>query len=438
MSFPNHPSDGGSATAIALRDVEPLVNGTGLSTCRFCGEFLKDVFADLGTSPLANSLLTAEDLSRGEVHYPLEVRVCRRCFLVQLPEVAAPRSIFTDYPYFSSYSDSWLRHAQAYVEHMAAHRGIGPAKRVLEIASNDGYLLRHFVARGNSVLGVEPARNVAAAADAAGVPTLVEFFGLDLARELRRRGDAFDLVVANNVLAHVPALNDFVGGVRAVLAPGGLVTMEFPHLLRLMEQTQFDTIYHEHFSYFSLGTVAEIFAAHGLLIVDVDELPTHGGSLRVYAAHEGDAVSHPGDSVRRVLELERRAGLRGLPAYRAFAERVEQRKRDLLRFLIAAKDDGARIAAYGAAAKGVTLLAFCGIRADLLDCVVDRSPHKQGKFLPGVRLPIVAPEALLSSPPDYLLLLAWNLKDEILHQMAPLRSSGCRFVVPIPELRVLD
>jgi 2-polyprenyl-3-methyl-5-hydroxy-6-metoxy-1,4-benzoquinol methylase len=407
-------------------------------SCRFCGEPLHHVVVDLGMSPLANSLLTQEELSQPEIHYPLEPRVCGRCFLVQLPEVATPEHIFSEYPYFSSYSDSWLRHAEAYVRHVATHRGIGPEKRVLEIASNDGYLLRYFRARGNRVLGIEPAGNVAAAAEAEGIPTLVAFFGLKLAEALRGRSGTFDLVVANNVLAHVPALNDFVAGVRTVLASDGLVTMEFPHLQRLIEHTQFDTIYHEHLSYFSLATVVEIFESHELTIVDVDELSTHGGSLRIYATHATAQTRPKTENVHRVLDQERRAGLRELGTYAEFAQRVRQRKHDLLGFLVSAKAEGACIAAYGAAAKGITLLCYCGIRSDLVDYVVDRSPHKQGMFLPGVRLPILAPEALLRRQPRYLLILAWNLKDEIVEQMAHLRELRCRFVVPIPELHVLD
>jgi SAM-dependent methyltransferase len=416
------------------RDAEPQ-----LATCRFCDEPLRHVVADLGTVPLANALLAPHELARGEIFYPLEARVCERCFLVQLPELATPDQIFSDeYPYYSSYSDTWLRHAESYVDHMVTDLGVGADRRVLEIASNDGYLLRYFHARGNPVLGIEPARNVALVAEAAGIPTLVEFFGLDLARALRRRGETFDLVVANNVLAHVPALNDFVAGVPLVLAADGIVTMEFPHLLQLLEQTQFDTIYHEHFSYFSLATASEILAKHGLAIVDVDELETHGGSLRIYARHAATAPGPPSASVRRVLESERKAGLRDFSAYSSFAERVKERKRDLLSFLIAAKRDGAVVAAYGAAAKGNTLLCYCGVSTDLVNYVVDRSPHKQGMYLPGSRLPILAPDALCETRPDYLLILAWNLKDEVMEQMAYLREHGCRFVVPIPEVRVLD
>jgi SAM-dependent methyltransferase len=412
--------------------VEDLV---AAPTCRSCGAPLEHVFADLGSSPLANSYLRAEDLPKPEPFYPLTVYVCVGCFLVQLPESASPEEIFGDYAYFSSISESWLRHARAYVESISERLGLGGESRVIEIASNDGYLLQYFLERGVPALGVEPAGNVAAAAVERGIPTRVAFFGTETAEALVAEGLAADLVLGNNVLAHVPDLNDFVEGVRVLLKPDGTATFEFPHLLRLVEETEFDTIYHEHFSYFSLLAVQRVFAAHGLEVVDVEELPTHGGSLRLYVRHEG--TQEPDGRVEDLLARERESGLDGLERYAAFEQQVRAAKRDLLEFLIAARRDGAHVAAYGAAAKGNTLLNYCGIRADLLDYVVDRSPHKQGLFLPGTRLPIHAPEHVAETRPDFLLILAWNLRDEIVRQMEHVGGWGCRFVTPIPTVEVL-
>jgi SAM-dependent methyltransferase len=395
---------------------------------------LEHVFADLGSSPLANSYLRAEDLAKAEPFYPLTVYVCGDCFLVQLPESASPESIFSDYAYFSSTSESWIRHAQAYVESISERLSLGPESQVVEIASNDGYLLQWFVERGVPVLGVEPAANVAADAVERGIPTRVAFFGSATANELLAEGLAADLLLGNNVLAHVPDLNDFVAGVATLLKPGGTATFEFPHLLQLIEQTEFDTIYHEHFSYFSLLAVAPVFERHGLGVVDVEELPTHGGSLRLYVGHEG----RPGKRVEELLARERAAGLDGLERYARFEQQVRAVKRDLLELLIGARRDGAQIAGYGAAAKGNTLLNYCGIRADLLDYVVDRSPHKQGLFLPGTRLPIHPPERIAESRPDLVLILPWNLRDEIVRQMAHVRDWGGRFVVPVPTATVLE
>jgi SAM-dependent methyltransferase len=390
-------------------------------------------FADLGSSPLANTYLTEDQLEEREPFYPLRVYVCERCFLVQLPPVATPEELFVDYAYFSSYSDSWVRHARDYVERMVDRFGFGADSKVVEVASNDGYLLQHFSDRGVPVLGIEPARNVAAAAQEAGIPTLVEFFGLETAQRLHARGEASDLVVANNVLAHVPDLRDFVGGVRALLKPEGVATMEFPHVLRLIEKTEFDTIYHEHLSYFSLMTIERLFTEAGLTLFDVEELPTHGGSLRIYARRSEDArpeiVAHPG----KLLQLELEAELDRIETYTGFDERVRSVKRELLEFLIGAKREGKSIVGYGAPAKATTLLNYCGIRGDFLDYVVDRSPHKQGRFLPGTHLEICDPSEVERTKPDYLLLLAWNLKDEVLEQMSHVRRFGCRFVVPIPE-----
>jgi SAM-dependent methyltransferase len=411
--------------------VEDLV---ATPACRSCGARLEHVFADLGSSPLANSYLRPEDLAKPEPFYPLTVYVCADCFLVQLPESASPEEIFGDYAYFSSTSESWLRHARDYVEAVTERLGLGADSQVVEIASNDGYLLQWFVERGVPVLGVEPAANVAAEAVERGIPTRVAFFGSATAEELLAEGLAADLLLGNNVLAHVPDLNDFVAGVRILLKPGGTATFEFPHLLQLIEHSEFDTIYHEHFSYFSLLAVGPVFERHGLGVVDVEELPTHGGSLRLYVQHDG----RPGERVEALLARERQAGLNGLERYAEFERQVRAVKRDLLELLIGLRREGAQVAGYGAAAKGNTLLNYCGIRADLLDYVVDRSPHKQGLFLPGTRLPIHAPERIAETKPDYVLILPWNLRDEIVGQMAHVRDWGGRFVVPIPTATVLE
>jgi SAM-dependent methyltransferase len=404
--------------------------------CRFCGAPLHEVFADLGMSPLSNSYLRPEELQAPEPFYPLCAYVCGRCFLVQLPAAASPETIFSDYAYFSSYSETWLRHARDYAEQAIARFALGPASQVVEIASNDGYLLRWFRERGVPVLGVEPARNVAAAAEAAGIPTLVRFFGLELARELRAAGRRADLLVGNNVLAHTPALDDFVAGLAELLAPRGVATLEFPHLEKLIAGNQFDTIYHEHFSYFSLTAVERVFAARRLELFDVEELPTHGGSLRVYLRHAGSGEP-PAPAVAALRAREARAGVESLDYYRSFGERVKETKRRLLEFLIAAKRDGRTVAGYGAPAKGNTLLNYCGVRSDFIDYTVDRSPHKQGLYLPGTRIPIHHPDRLRETRPDYVLVLPWNLRDEIVAQMADVRGWGGRFVVAIPEVEVL-
>jgi SAM-dependent methyltransferase len=417
--------------------LEDLVSRPDLG-CRFCGASLSHVFVDLGASPLANSYLEPEDLGRAEPFYPLCVYVCDQCFLVQLPEEERAEAIFSDYAYFSSYSESWLRHAATYAQAMVERFGLGPGHQVVEIASNDGYLLRWFKERGIPVLGIEPARNVAAAAEEAGIPTLVKFFGEATARELAAAGMRADLLVGNNVLAHVPDLNDFVAGLKILLAPSGVLTMEFPHLLRLMEEDQFDTIYHEHYSYFSFTTVRKVFAAHGLTLFDVEELPTHGGSLRIYARHDDDLAKVIDEQVGDLLAREEAAGLERLETYSSFGEQVQRVKRGLLQFLIRTKEEGRSVAAYGAPAKGNTLLNYCGIRTDFLDYTVDRSPHKQGRYLPGTRIPIHAPDRLRETRPDYVLILPWNLKEEIVEQMADVRSWGGRFVVAIPEVRILE
>jgi SAM-dependent methyltransferase len=357
---------------------------------------------------------------------------------VQLEEFETPAQIFNDYAYFSSYSDTWLAHAKAYTRAMTQRLGLGPTSFVVEIASNDGYLLQYFVEQGVPVLGIEPAANVAAVAEKKGVPTLVKFFGTKTATDLVSSGRKADLILGNNVLAHVPDLNDFVRGMTVLLKPGGVVSMEFPHLLRLMQESQFDTIYHEHFSYISFLVAERVFAAHGLTLFDVDELPTHGGSLRIYARHAANAALPVSRNVAELRAREQAAGLERADTYRSFAEQVKAAKRSLLKFLISAKEAGKRVVGYGAPAKGNTLLNYCGVRSDLLEFTVDRSPHKQGRFLPGVRIPIYAPERIVEERPDYVLILPWNLKDEIVAQMAGIRAWGGRFVVPIPETRVIE
>jgi SAM-dependent methyltransferase len=405
--------------------------------CRFCGASLRHTFVDLGMSPLANTYITPAQLNQMEPFYPLHVYVCERCFLVQLEEFASPEHIFRDYAYFASYSDTWLRHAQLYVEMAIERFGLDAHSQVVEIASNDGYLLQYFIAKGIPVLGIEPAANVAETAIQKGIPTCVEFFGTDTARRLGAEGLQADLIVGNNVLAHVPNLNDFVRGLKLLLQPNGVITLEFPHLLCLMAENQFDTIYHEHFSYFSFSTVEQIFATHGLTLFDVEELPTHGGSLRIYAGHADDAGTTRAPRVADLNAREEAAGLTCLDSYLAYNECVKETKRKLLTFLMAAKRAGKCIVGYGAAAKGNTLLNYCGIRSDFIDYTVDRSPHKQGRFLPGTHLPIYHPDKIKETRPDFLLILPWNLVDEITEQMGYIREWGGQFVVPIPEARVI-
>ncbi|MEM6454130.1 MAG: class I SAM-dependent methyltransferase [Acidobacteriota bacterium] len=408
--------------------------------CRFCDAVLTDILVDLGLSPLANDYVPRARHGASERFYPLCVYRCSACDLVQLPAVEIPpEDIFGDYAYFSSYAESWLRHAEAYAETMTARLDLDASSRVVEIASNDGYLLQYFVARGIPVLGVEPARNVAEVAIEKGVPTRCAFFGRELAEAMVAEGQQADLLVANNVLAHTPHLNDFVAGLRTVLAPGGLLTVEFPHLVRMIEENQFDTIYHEHFSYFRFGVVCRLFASHGLTVVDVDELPTHGGSLRVHARRDDDPrASAPAPAVAALRQRERDAGYDTDAPYDRFAARVHATKRALLRFLLDEAEAGRTVVGYGAPAKGNTLLNFCGVRSDLLRFTVDRSPHKQGHLLPGTRIPIHAPDAIREARPDRVLILPWNLRDEIMDQMADIAAWGGRFVVAIPELTVLD
>lgn len=412
------------------------MSSSNQSGCRFCGCKLDHTFVDLGVSPLVQSFLTVEQLNQMEPFYPLQVFVCGNCFLVQLREFVAPEQIFSDYLYFASYSDTWLAHAKRYTEEMVRRFAIKHDSLVVEIASNDGYLLQYFVEKAVPVLGIEPAANVAAVAVQKGIPSLVKFFSSQAARELVASGRRADLLLGNNVLAHVPNINDFIAGMKILLKPTGVITMEFPHLMRLMEENQFDTIYHEHFSYFSFLTVEKIFAAHGLTLFDVQELPTHGGSLRIFARHSEDASKPVGARVAELRVREESKGYASLETYARFAEQVKETKRKLLEFLIQAKRDGKKVAAYGAAAKGNTLLNYCAIRTDFLDYTVDRSPHKQGRFLPGTHIPVYSPDQIRKTRPDYLLILPWNLKDEIIQQNAYIRDWGGRFVVPIPELTV--
>jgi SAM-dependent methyltransferase len=404
--------------------------------CRFCATTLQHTVVDLGMSPLCESYVTAEQLNHMEPYYPLHVYVCHQCFLVQVQEYVSPEAIFREYAYFSSYSDSWLAHVKGYVNMITERLGLTPASQVVELGSNDGYLLQYFVAKGIPVLGVEPARNVAAAAMAKGVPTVTEMFGRQTAAELAASGLQADLLCGANVLAQVSDLNDFVGGMRRLLKPGGVATVEFPHLMRLVEENQFDTIYHEHFSYFSLISAERIFAAHGLTLFDVEELPTHGGSLRIYARHVEDAGKPVGFRVRDLRAREEASGFNRLDRYATFTAQVHETKRRLLECLIAAKRRGKRIAGYGAPGKGNTLLNYCGIGRDFLDYTVDRNPYKQGKFLPGTHVPIHPPETLWETRPDYVLILPWNLKDEIMEQVADIRSWGGQFLVPIPDVKV--
>jgi SAM-dependent methyltransferase len=423
-------------TALAASNELGPVTLSGKRACRFCGSPTLQTFVDLGMSPLCESYLTAEQLDEMEPFYPLHVRICERCLLVQLPEYVAPEHIFTEYAYFSSFSDSWVQHAHRYVETMVVELGLSGGSFVVEIGSNDGYLLQHFVARGIPVLGVEPARNVAIAALERKVPTLTAFFGVHTAVDVVARHRRADLVIANNVLAQVPDLNDFVRGLAAVLAPRGLLTLEFPHLLRLIAERQFDTIYHEHFSYFSLLTAERILAAHGLSVVDVEELPTHGGSLRLHVRHAENATE-ASERVRRVRGDEAAAGLDHLDGYAGFTNGLNALKRRFLDVLIEAKAAGKTIVGYGAPGKGNTLLNYCGVRTDFLEYTVDRNPYKQGKFLPGTHIPICPPERIAETRPDLIVILPWNLKKEIINQLAYTRGWGAQFVVPIPNVEVL-
>jgi hypothetical protein len=410
----------------------------GSATCRFCAAPLSVNLVDLGMSPLCESYLTADQINAMEPFYPLHVFVCSQCYLAQLGEYVRAEHIFSEYAYFSSYSDSWLKHSKKYTDLMTQRFGLGAKSLVVELASNDGYLLQYFVEKSIPVLGIEPAANVAKVAVEKGVPTLVEFFGVDLARKLAASGQRPDLLLGNNVLAQVPDLNDFVAGMKILLKPSGVITMEFPHLLRLMDENQFDTIYHEHFSYFSFITTQKIFAEHGLVLFDVEELPSHGGSLRIYARHAEDQSKSVSPAVVELLQREQAAGLSQMDRYAAFEENVKETKRKLLEFLIHAKREGKKIAGYGAPGKGNTLLNYCGIRTDFLDFTVDRNPYKQGRFLPGTHVPILAPEQLRAARPDYVFILPWNLKNEIMEQLSFIREWGGKFIVPIPHVKVYE
>ena len=411
--------------------------GASAPLCRFCNAPLGFTFVDLGMSPFCESFLGEHQLNQMEPFYPLHVYVCDRCFLVQLEEYVAPEDIFTEYAYFSAYSDSWLAHAKAYVDMVTERFALDHTSSVVELASNDGYLLQYFVQKGIPALGIEPAANVVKAAEERGVDTLIEFFDAGLARRLVAEGRAADLIIGNNVLAQVPNLNSFVEGIETLLTPGGVVTIEFPHLLRLMSENQFDTIYHEHFSYFSLSTAERIFAAHRLTLFDVEELPTHGGSLRIYARHVEDQSKPVTPNVVALRQREAAAGLNGLDAYGLFRERVEATKRDLLEFLIERRRAGESVVGYGAPGKGNTLLNYCGIRTDFLDYTVDRNPYKHGMYLPGTHIPIYPPDRIEETKPDYILILPWNLKNEIARQLAYTADWGAKLVVPIPRVQTL-
>lgn len=405
--------------------------------CRHCGAPLERVFCDLRATPPANSFLRPEQLAAGEMTYPLTTYVCDGCTLVQLPEHASAESIFDDYVYFSSFSKSWLEHARSYSEMIVKRLGLTSDSLAVELASNDGYLLQYLKAAGIPIQGIDPSHTVAEEAQKKGIPTIVDFFGRGLAERLVGEGRRADLILGNNVLAHVPDVNDFVAGIATLLKPDGVVTMEFPHVVRLIEQMQFDTIYHEHFSYFSFHTVERIFAAQGLTLFDVEELSTHGGSLRIYGRHAGNSSLKIESSVRDLKEREIAGGYHLAEGYSGFDAQVQKVKRDLLKFLIQAREEGKSVVGYGAAAKGNTLLNYCGVGVDLVGYVVDLNPMKQGRFLPGVRIPVKAPDQIAIDKPDYVLILPWNLKTEIVNQLDYIRSWNGRFVVPIPSLQIL-
>jgi 2-polyprenyl-3-methyl-5-hydroxy-6-metoxy-1,4-benzoquinol methylase len=411
---------------------------TRLPHCRFCGSELQYTFVDLGMQPLCESYLGPDQLNQMEPFYPLHAYVCKNCFLVQLEEYVAPEKIFSEYAYFSSYSETWLNHAKNYAEMIVDRLGLDGKSRVVEIGSNDGYLLQYFARKGIPVLGVEPAANVAATAIRKGIPTIVEFFGLKTAKELTAKKKRADLLIGNNVLAQVPDLNGFVKSMKILLKRKGTITMEFPHLMKLMDGNQFDTIYHEHFSYFSFLAVERVFAAHGLTIFDVEELSTHGGSLRIYARHSADTSKPVTRHVDELRSREKTAGFTKLEKYFSFAEKVKKTKRDLLGSLISLKQKKKSIVGYGAPGKGNTLLNYCGIRSDFLDYTVDRNDYKQGKFLPGTHIPIFHPDRIKETRPDYVLILPWNLKDEIMKQMFYIGKWGGRFIVPIPNVKIYD
>jgi SAM-dependent methyltransferase len=424
-------------SAFQMNECNIMNNKLPVAACRLCAEPLRRTFVDLGMSPLCESYVAVEQLNQMEPFYPLHAYVCEKCFLVQLGEYVTPEHIYSEYAYFSSYSDSWLRHASNYVDMITDRLKLNAKSLVIELASNDGYLLQYFVQKSIPVLGIDPAANIAEMAARKSVPTMVRFFGEATARELVAQGRQADLLLGNNVLAHVPALNDFVAGMKILLKPNGVITMEFPHLQRLMEGNQFDTIYHEHFSYFSFLAATMTFARHGLTVFDVEELPTHGGSLRIYAKHSEDRTKPVAANVGVLLDRERKLGFEHLEAYSAFGEQVKETKRKLLEFLIGTRRAGKSVVGYGAPGKGNTLLNYCGIRTDFLDYTVDRNPYKQGKFLPGTHVPIYPPERIAQTRPDFILILPWNLKDEVIKQLAYIREWSGGFVVPIPEVQII-
>jgi SAM-dependent methyltransferase len=418
-------------------DLMPDGGRLSAARCRLCDSRLEHSFVALGMSPLCETFLTAEQLDSMEPYFPLHALVCGECFLVQLKEYVGPEHIFKEYAYFSSYSTTWVAHAKAYCEMIRRRCELGANSLVVELASNDGYLLQHFLPLGVPVFGVEPAANIADVAIKKGIATHVDFFGVRVALDLIAAGKRADLIIGNNVLAQVPDLNDFVAGMRLLLKPEGVITLEFPSLERLIANTEFDTIYHEHFSYFSLGTIERMAARHGLMLIDVEELATHGGSLRVYFAHVGSAWA-PANRVADLLAREQRLGLRSLAIYSSFADQVRRTKRNLLAFLIAAKNEGKRICAYGAPGKGNTLLNYCGIGADFLEFTVDRNPYKHGRFTPGMHVPIYPVTAIDTAKPDYILILPWNLQHEIVQQMSHVAEWGGKFIIPIPEITIVD
>ncbi len=415
----------------------PVASKTVHARCRLCGRPLRTTFVDLGMSPLCESFLTAEQIDQMEPYYPLHAQVCDECFLVQLKEYVKPEDIFTEYAYFSSYSTTWVEHARRYCEMIKARLGLGAGSLVYEIASNDGYLLQHFLPLGVPVMGIEPAANVAEAARRRNVPTLVEFFGLALARRLVSEGRPADLIVGNNVLAQIPDLNDFTAGMAHLLAPQGVITLEFPHLERLIAENEFDTIYHEHFSYFSLVTIDRLAARHGLKVFDVEQIASHGGSLRVYLCR-ADAAHAVSVRVATLLDHERRIGFEDIATYARFAAGVHRTKRRLVSLLVECKEKGARLCGYGAPGKGNTLLNYCGIGTDFLDFTVDRNPYKHGRYTPGMHIPILPVSAIDEARPDYLLILPWNLKQEVVEQMRHVGEWGCKFIVPIPNVEIID
>jgi len=404
--------------------------------CRSCGGILAVTFADLGASPPSNSNLRLADQIATEKSYPLCAKVCEDCFLVQLNYDVPPAELFANYTYFSSFSDSWLEHARRYCEMARTRFGLGPNSLVVELASNDGYLLKNFLDAGVPVLGIDPSDTVARSAEKIGVPTLVEFFGVQVANTLKPQGRQADLIIGNNVLAHVPALNDFVAGIAILLKPQGRVTIEFPHLVKLIEHVEFDTIYHEHFSYLSLMAIEKVFARHALKIFDVEELPTHGGSLRIFAAHKGDGSVVESAGLHKVRADEAEAGLEKLSTYESFSHKVEECRKSLHAFLAKAKAEGKTVAAYGAAAKGNTLLNFSGVTTAQIPFVADRNPNKQNTLCPGTHIPVVTPETLMLAKPDYVLILPWNLRDEIVSQLDGIRAWGGQFVTPVPLVKV--